>query len=330
MGMVLTEMAQVVYQLSPEMASKAEGWFTAHGWQVHRTRIAPSGQCQHCGGQLLSVHAAASSVRRIKLMMERLMLEDLDGKSRSHELLHNTNIFRHGTPQGLRGAHLLNKFKVWLQQHGAYDLIIDGANLGFSKANAKQKVRNAAKGLKINFAVMDDVIQELRTMVQSHGHRGRALVVLHAQHVRENKLTPHDKAIVERWQAEDALYITPFGMNDDWFWLYAALEASEASRHTLLLTQVTASPETSRWRQFTSLASALDAFITMFEIQYKKMNPTLVRLQYTAKDLNAYVDSLHDVSVMIVNTQHQMYQPRGRDFFKSELTNRLIAMSAKK
>ena len=235
MGMVLTEMAQVVYQLSPEMASKAEGWFTAHGWQVHRTRIAPSGQCQHCGGQLLSVHAAASSVRRIKLMMERLMLEDLDGKSRSHELLHNTNIFRHGTPQGLRGAHLLNKFKVWLQQHGAYDLIIDGANLGFSKANAKQKVRNAAKGLKINFAVMDDVIQELRTMVQSRGHRGRALVVLHAQHVRENKLTPHDKAIVERWQAEDALYITPFGMNDDWFWLYAALEASEASRHTLLL-----------------------------------------------------------------------------------------------
>ena len=104
----------------------------------------------------------------------------------------------------------------------------------------------------------------------------------------------------------------------------------QAGRHTLLLTQVTASPETSRWRQFTSLASALDAFITMFEIQYKKMNPTLVRLQYTAKDLNAYVDSLHDASVMIVNTQHQMYQPRGRDFLKSELTNRLIAMSAKK
>ena len=104
----------------------------------------------------------------------------------------------------------------------------------------------------------------------------------------------------------------------------------QAGRHTLLLTQVTASPETSRWRQFTSLASALDAFITMFEIQYKKMNPTLVRLQYTAKDLNAYVDSLHDCSVMIVNTQHQMYQPRGRDFLKSELTNRLIAMSAKK
>jgi hypothetical protein len=118
MGLVLNEMRQVVYRVGPRLRSKLEAWFTAHRWLLHQAVVSPSGVCSQCGGQLAAVHATASSVRRIKSTMEQMMLDDLDGKSRSHELLHNSNIFRNGTPQGLRGANLLKKFKVWLQDNG--------------------------------------------------------------------------------------------------------------------------------------------------------------------------------------------------------------------
>ena len=71
--------------------------------------------------------------------MEQLVLEDLDGKSRSHELQHNSNIFRNGTPQGLRGANELRKFKTWLRNHGPFEIIVDGANLGFHRSFFKKK-----------------------------------------------------------------------------------------------------------------------------------------------------------------------------------------------
>ena len=151
----------------------------------------------------------------------------------SHELLHNTNIFRDGTPQGLRGANLLKKFKSWLQLNGPYEVIVDGANLGFHKKGLTVKTAGIpySNKLRLDYQMMDDVVEQLARLRPS----AKLLVVLHAQHVLPNRLKPSDRAIVDRWKAQQRLYATPGGMNDDWFWLYAALESSETRRSTMLV-----------------------------------------------------------------------------------------------
>uniref|UniRef100_A0A2P2QL61 PRORP domain-containing protein n=1 Tax=Rhizophora mucronata TaxID=61149 RepID=A0A2P2QL61_RHIMU len=35
---------------------------------------------------------------------------------------------------------------------------------------------------------------------------------------------PVNKALIEKWRKADALYATPTGSNDDWYWLYAAIK----------------------------------------------------------------------------------------------------------
>jgi proteinaceous RNase P len=232
MGMVLSEMSSVLYRVGPRLSTKVADWFRAQRWNVQTARISPSGVCSACEGQLQTVYAAAASVRRIKNIMERLIVEDLDGKSRSHELLHNTNIFRDGTPQGLRGGNLLKKFKEWLSANGPYEIIIDGANLGFHKGlTASAQGKPYSNKLRLDYQMIDDVMEQLASLRPF----AKLLLVLHAQHVMPKRLKPAERAIVDRWKTAQRLYVTPWGMNDDWFWLYAALESSETRRATLLL-----------------------------------------------------------------------------------------------
>lgn len=49
------------------------------------------------------------------------------------------------------------------------------------------------------------------------------LVFLNARHVSRPLMPPSAEPLVASWRAMDALYTTPRGMNDDWFWLHAAL-----------------------------------------------------------------------------------------------------------
>jgi hypothetical protein len=49
------------------------------------------------------------------------------------------------------------------------------------------------------------------------------VVFLNARHVSSPLMPPHAEPIVRSWRDAGALYVTPRGMNDDWFWLHAAL-----------------------------------------------------------------------------------------------------------
>ncbi|KAK6944955.1 Protein-only RNase P, C-terminal [Dillenia turbinata] len=51
------------------------------------------------------------------------------------------------------------------------------------------------------------------------------LIVLHNKRITGQKMDePVNKALIERWKNADALYATPTGSNDDWYWLYAAIK----------------------------------------------------------------------------------------------------------
>ena len=58
----------------------------------------------------------------------------------------------------------------------------------------------------------------------------RLLVVLHTNHTNRDRLCARDASIVDRWRSEGVLYTSPHGMNDDWYWLHAAVSSGEGCK----------------------------------------------------------------------------------------------------
>ncbi|MCI14261.1 proteinaceous RNase P 1 chloroplastic/mitochondrial-like, partial [Trifolium medium] len=85
----------------------------------------------------------------------------------------------------------------WLDYYGPFEAVIDAANI------------NA-------------VVNEMRHKLPS---KKFPLIVLHHRRIKGDKRDgPINKALVDRWNNADALYATPTGSNDDWYWLYAAIK----------------------------------------------------------------------------------------------------------
>jgi mitochondrial ribonuclease P protein 3 len=92
------------------------------------------------------------------------------------------------------------------------DVLVDGANVGFHEQNFSGAPKH------VDYNQIDWIIQYfIRQKKQS------ILLVMHSRHFAPNLMPPYAKPIVQKWIDLGLLYQTPPGMNDDWFWLHAAL-----------------------------------------------------------------------------------------------------------
>ncbi|KAK1300028.1 Proteinaceous RNase P 3 [Acorus calamus] len=104
-------------------------------------------------------------------------------------------------------------FQEWLDSHADYEAVVDGANIGYYQ-------QNFAEG-GFSLSQLDIVVKELRQRSKNKW----PLVVLHNKNVKALMgKSPSNKILLEEWQREGALYASPKGSNDDWFWLYAAVK----------------------------------------------------------------------------------------------------------
>jgi len=99
--------------------------------------------------------------------------------------------------------------------------------------------------------------------------------------------------------------------------------AASQGRHTVLLQQPTAANGSRTWADFASVTEALDFFVNGYEAQLRRLNPATKALTYSVADLHLYVDSMADVSLLVADPQTKQYAPRGKDFLKSQLLQRL-------
>ncbi|KAK6163576.1 hypothetical protein DH2020_000440 [Rehmannia glutinosa] len=99
----------------------------------------------------------------------------------------------------------------WLGQHSEYETVVDGANVGLYQ-------QNFAEG-GFSIAQLDAVVKEV------HGKSKKLpLVILHKKRVRSLLEDASKRELIDEWMDQGVLYGTPFGSNDDWYWLYAAVK----------------------------------------------------------------------------------------------------------
>ncbi|KAL3922816.1 MAG: hypothetical protein SGPRY_004426 [Prymnesium sp.] len=106
-------------------------------------------------------------------------------------------------------------------------------------------------------------------------------------------------------------------------------------RHTILLQQETAAQSSRKWNDFDSIAQALDFFTDGYERELRKLNPDSAQLSYTvagtgpAPHLHIYIDSLHDLSMLVADPQTGQYAPKGKAQIKQQLMQRIQKSAAK-
>ncbi len=93
-----------------------------------------------------------------------------------------------------------------------YEVVVDGANIGFFKQNFANAPRH------VDYEQIDWVVRHFTKLGK------KVLLVMHNRHFNRHMLPPKYQCLCDTWINEGILYKTPPGMNDDWFWMHAALK----------------------------------------------------------------------------------------------------------
>ncbi|KAM7258909.1 hypothetical protein ACFE04_014650 [Oxalis oulophora] len=162
-----------------------QGWLGKGKWKVRRSVVGSDAVCKCCG--------------------EKLSMIDLDPRETENFADSVASI----ALKREKNSSFQN-FQKWLDYYGPFEAVIDGANVGlFSQTRFMPS--------KVN-AIANAIRQKLPS-------KKWPLIVLHNRRITGHKMDqPINKPFVEKWKNADALYATPTGSNDDWYWLYAAIK----------------------------------------------------------------------------------------------------------
>ncbi|KAK1413893.1 hypothetical protein QVD17_29630 [Tagetes erecta] len=162
-----------------------QGWLGTGKWNVVRSVVGKDGSCECCGEKLATIDLDPVETERFAESVAKIARQRERNSS-------------------------FEKFQKWLDYYGPFEAVVDGANVGlFSQRRFKpSKVNTIANGI--------------RQMLPS---KRWPLVILHNRRITGDKMDEGlNKSLVEKWKNADALYATPTGSNDDWYWLYAAIK----------------------------------------------------------------------------------------------------------
>ncbi|XP_071715785.1 proteinaceous RNase P 1, chloroplastic/mitochondrial-like [Rutidosis leptorrhynchoides] len=162
-----------------------QGWLGNGKWNVVKSFVGSNGLCKCCGEKLATIDLDPVETEKFAESVAKIAKE--------------------------RDRHLnFEKFQKWLDYYGPFEAVVDGANVGlFSQRKFKpSKVNTISNGI--------------RQMLPS---KKWPLIILHNKRISGYDMEDgQNKTLIEKWKTADALYATPTGSNDDWYWLYAAIK----------------------------------------------------------------------------------------------------------
>eukprot|EP00268_Persea_americana_P049840 TRINITY_DN5371_c0_g1_i5.p1 TRINITY_DN5371_c0_g1~~TRINITY_DN5371_c0_g1_i5.p1 ORF type:complete len:927 (-),score=221.42 TRINITY_DN5371_c0_g1_i5:841-3621(-) len=161
------------------------GWLGKGKWTVARTTVGSDGVCMCCGEKLATIDLDPVETENFAQSVVALAAKRERNSS-------------------------FQTFQKWLDYYGPFEAVVDAANVGlFSRRRFLLS--------KVN-AVVNGIRQQLPS-------KKWPLIILHNKRINGGKMNePPNKMLIEKWKNADALYATPTGSNDDWYWLYAAVK----------------------------------------------------------------------------------------------------------
>lgn len=161
-----------------------QGWLGKGQWDVGQSEMDKDGRCQRCGEKLVCIDIDPSETETFAKSLAELACN-----------------------REVRDDFV--RFQDWLHRHGPFDAVIDAANVGLYKSKA------------FSFSQVNSVVNGIQRVTKS---KKLPLIVLHRSRVNCGPAkTPQNQKLIESWRNAGALYSTPPGSNDDWYWLYAAV-----------------------------------------------------------------------------------------------------------
>ncbi|XP_073141948.1 proteinaceous RNase P 1, chloroplastic/mitochondrial-like isoform X2 [Henckelia pumila] len=162
-----------------------KGWLGKGKWTVCRSSVGSDGLCKCCGEKLVTIDLDPEETENFAKSVASIALQREKNSS-------------------------FQKFQNWLDYYGPFEAVVDGANVGlYSQKRFKPSKVNA-------------VANGIRQMLPS---RKWPLIILHNRRTAGDKMDePVNRSFIEKWKNADALFATPTGSNDDWYWLYAAIK----------------------------------------------------------------------------------------------------------
>ncbi|KAF3783957.1 Proteinaceous RNase P 1 [Nymphaea thermarum] len=161
------------------------GWLGSGKWTVVRTTIGEDGICRHCKEKLVTIDTDPIETEAFANSVASI--------ARKRE----------------RAASFQN-FQNWLDYYGPFETVVDAANVGLFS----QK--------RFSIPKVNAVVNAMR---QKFPSRKWPLIIVHNRRIKGGRADdPPNRRIIEKWRTADALYATPTGSNDDWYWLYAAIK----------------------------------------------------------------------------------------------------------
>ncbi|TYI17176.1 hypothetical protein ES332_A07G005700v1 [Gossypium tomentosum] len=162
-----------------------QGWLGKGKWSISYTVVGDDALCKCCGDKLALIDLDPIETEKFAESVVSIAIKREKNFS-------------------------FQKFQKWLDYYGPFEAVVDAANVGlFSQKRFMPSKVNA-------------VVNAIRQKLPS---RRWPLIVLHNKRITGRKMDePVNKALIEKWKNADALYSTPTGSNDDWYWLYAAIK----------------------------------------------------------------------------------------------------------
>jgi hypothetical protein len=91
------------------------------------------------------------------------------------------------------------------------------------------------------------------------------------------------------------------------------------AKHTIILVQYTRDPNSRTYLDFESVNGGMDGVVKMYEAKLKQLNPNLKNITYDIQDLYTYIDSLTDLSALVLDLETKTYLPCGKEWIKKKV-----------
>ena len=166
-------------------------------WRAERCTVNEAdGRCSATGAPLRAVHISAAARAELRAVIPRLAGSRAKGEE-------------------------FSRFGAWVDEHGPFEYVLDGANIGFF---GQAKLVKASKATSFSYEQVDAVLRAVCA------RSTRVLLVLHVSHTDAARLDTVQLELLSRWRERGVLFSSPAKHNDDWYWLYAAMASGDSCR----------------------------------------------------------------------------------------------------